>query len=149
MLTLFSLASNSCLFANLLGKACSSCLYAMRLFSNRNLKRKASNPICSPSKKCNVRPLARLGLEEKIASQKKNCRITLERKPVLNIFHCWSSWRKIASIWREFFEEINTDDVQSYMKLIWKKKKWKKQSSPSQNPHMAIVGIHRMFYKIY
>ena len=46
----------------------------MALLKNRDIKRKASNPICTPPKKCNIRFLDRNGLEGKIASQRKELR---------------------------------------------------------------------------
>lgn len=110
------LISNSCLLKFHV-KSCPSCSYNMKLFNNRARKRKLSNPNCTPPLKCNIRYLDRLGLEEKIASQRKEIRREIRdthvSAPKLKFME--EDSLNLAKI----FESINPNDVPPQMQIMW------------------------------
>ena len=112
------LISNSCLLLKFYGKSCPSCSYIKKLFDNRSRKRKSLDPSCTPPLKCNIRYLDRLGLEEKIASQKKEFRreirgTHMDASPSLEFME--EDSRDLANI----FESINPNDVPPQMQIMW------------------------------
>lgn len=118
------LVASSCLLVNPLGKSCSSCVYMMALLKNRDIKRKASNPICTPPKKCNIRFLDRNGLEGKIASQRKELRNDVKKDTRNAKYSATLEFMEDDSLdLARIVQGINSDDVPSSMKLIWEMQK--------------------------
>ena len=113
------LISNSYFLLKFYGKSCPSCSYIKKLFDNRSRKRKSLNPSCTPPLKCNIRYLDRLGLEEKIASQKKEFRREIRDKHMNDTPSLEFMEEDLASI----FESISPSDVPPQMQIMWEIKK--------------------------
>lgn len=117
------MVSNSCLLLNPLGNLCPSCQYIMVLFNNRDLKWKASDSICTPSKMCNIRYLNRIGLEKKIAYQRKELRNDVKKEARINDLGMLEFMEEDNWDLEKIFEGINPDDVPPNMKLVWEMQK--------------------------
>ena len=108
----------------------------MKLFNNRARKRKLSNPNCTPPLKCNIRYLDRLGLEEKIASQRKEIRREIRD----NAREC--PWRKIVWILQKFLNR----SIQMMYHIKCKFCGRCKESSYSHNLREVTAGIQGIRY---
>ena len=115
------LISNSCLLLKFYGKSCPSCSYVKKLFDNRSRKRKSFNSSCTP-RKCNIRYLDRLGLEEKIASQKKEFRREI-RDTRVNDTHSVEFMEEDSPDLANIFESISPNEVPPQMRIIWEMQK--------------------------
>ena len=117
------LVSNSCLLVMFHGKSCPSCSYVMKLFNNRvrYRKRKLSQPNYTPPLKCNIRYLGRLGLEEKIAAQRK--KIRREIKDTNMNAPCLEFMEEDSLDLAKIFESINPNDVPPQMQIMWEMQK--------------------------
>jgi hypothetical protein len=116
------LISNSCLLLKFHGKSCPSCSYIMKLFNNRARKRKLSNPSCTPPLKCNTRFLDRLGLEKKIASQRKEMRKEIKDTPTKDTPSLEFMEEDSLDL-AKIFESINPSDVPPQMQIMWEMQK--------------------------
>jgi hypothetical protein len=130
------LVSTSCLLFRFRCKACKHCLYTAKLHRNRCIKRKVTSAStnCFPHKKCDLRFLDQMGLEEKISMQKKHLKNEFKRE-------C----RVIETEKIELVDEDHLDlmeivkitdpaDVPSNLKLLWEQQ-MKQLSMKSSNGH--------------
>ena len=116
------LISNSCLLLKFYGKSCPCCSYIKKLFDNRSRKRKSLNPSCTPPLKCNIRYLDRLGLEEKIASQKKEFRREM-RDTRVNDASSLEFMEEDSQDLANIFESISPNEVPPQMQIMWEMQK--------------------------
>ncbi|CAB3995373.1 Hypothetical predicted protein [Paramuricea clavata] len=116
------LISNSCLLLKFNGKSCPSCSYIINLFNNRARKRKTSNASCTRPAKCNIRYLDRLGLEERIAYQRKE--IKKENKETrMKVDPSLKFMEEDSLDLAKIFESINENEIPPQMQIMWEMQK--------------------------
>jgi hypothetical protein len=117
------LISNSCLLLKFNGKSCPSCSYIINLFNNRARKRKTSNASCTRAPpKCNIRYLDRLGLEERIAYQRKEIRKE-NKETRIKVDPSLEFMEEDSLDLAKIFDSINENDIPPQMQIMWEMQK--------------------------
>lgn len=114
------LFSTSCLLITFgRSRACKNCMYISRLWKTRARKRRAKGETLH--KKCNVRHLARIGLEEKVCSQRKELRneCVKEKRLLENMIEFSES---DSLDLKEIVKQVD-NDVSPHMTLLWEMQK--------------------------
>ena len=110
------LISTSCLVLTSGNRACKNCSYAAKLWHNRQTRRKAKGE--NLHKNCNVRFLARGGLEEKVCQQRKESRSdSVRERRSLNEMIEFSECDSVDL--RKIIENVESKDVPEDMALLW------------------------------
>lgn len=140
------LIATSCLLITSGTRACKNCTYAAKLWHNRETKRNAKGG--SLHKKCNVRYLARGGLEEKVCKQRKEIRSdSVREKRAMDEMIEFSESDCVDL--RKIVDNVDSKDVPEDMALLWEmqRKQLASKSPAGYRWHPRYVGIY--LYYIY
>jgi hypothetical protein len=140
------LIATSCLLITSGTRACKNCTYAAKLWHNRETKRNAKGG--SLHKKCNVRFLARGGLEEKVCKQRKEIRSdSVREKRAMDEMIEFSESDCVDL--RKIVDNVDSKDVPEDMALLWEmqRKQLASKSPAGYRWHPRYVGIY--LYYIY
>lgn len=112
------LISTSCLLITSGRTACRNCVYVSKLWANRERKRRAKEQD-TPHRKCNLRYMARDGLEGKINTQRKELKSDGAREKRLRGEEMIEFMENDSSDLMKIFDQIESKDVPPDMKLLW------------------------------
>ena len=112
------LISSSCrLLACCSSSSCQNCAHALKLYQNRENKRKASLEV--PNKKCNHIYLNRIGLEGKITTQRKTIENDVKRDSQAKVDDMIEFVEKDHKDLQQIFESTDSASLPPGMKLLW------------------------------
>ena len=139
------LISSSCrLLTCRSSSSCQNCAYSLKLYQNRETKRKA-NVSEAPNKKCNLRYLDRIGLEEKIITQRKTLANDVKRDARAKVDDMIEFVEEDHVDLRQIVETTDSALIPPGMKLLWEQQMKQLSAKSSKgfrwNPRFAYFNI--------
>lgn len=137
------LISSSCrLLTCRSSSSCQNCAYSFKLYQNRESKRKA-NVSEVPNKKCNLRYLDRIGLEEKITTQRKYLANDVKRDARAKVDDMIEFVEEDHVDLRQIVESTDSALIPPGMKLLWEQQMKQLSAKSSKgfrwNPRFAYI----------
>ena len=142
------LISSSCrLLTCRSSSSCQNCARSFKLYQNRENKRKA-NFSEAPNKKCNLRYLDRIGLEEKITTQRKTLAKDVKRDARGKVDDTIEFVEEDHADLQQILENTDSSLIPPDMKLLWEQQA-KQLSAKSSNGFRWNPRLQNYCYNIY
>jgi hypothetical protein len=144
------LISSSCLLLSYRSSSsCQNCAYSLKLYQNRENKRKA-NVSEAPNKKCNLRFLDRIGLEEKITTQRKTMVNDMKRNARAKVDDMLEFVEEDHADLQQIIESTDSALIPPGMKLLWEQQMKQLSAKSSKgfrwNPRFAYFHNYLTLY---
>ena len=141
------LISSSCrLLTCRSSSSCQNCAYSFKLYQNRENKRKANVLSDVPNKKCNLRYLDRIGLEEKITTQRKSLANDVKRDARAKVDDMIEFVEEDHVDLQQIVENTDSALIPPGMKLFWEQQMKQLSAKSSKgfrwNPRFAYLNTY-------